>query len=241
MATHFYKKAGSHRQPLEPKAFSSVKFVKKNDEVTQMYNDFKQLVKTCIFEAIDNDQFHPDDTIIVIDLGSTEDSNPPYINLSHGKSESDGWSQERTLRQYILKTSYTKGNIPKNVLCETIRYSHTDPDISESKQLKEISDSQIFHPVISEKIVFGENRYVIMSKILRDDTAFLKLLNDKVKRHNPNYYIESVYIQGDGSSITVNQHPVNLSHEYYKLVLREKKPHTEQIQSTSLETNSTVV
>lgn len=190
----------------------------KQEDVTQLYVAVKSILKSCIFEAIDTNYFHPNDTMLVIDLGDIDHSNPPYLDITRGKQDSDGWSIERTIRQYIFGTSYAKGNIPKTIMCQTIKYTHTDDDVNE---INEIQNEQVFHPIIPDKIIFQKNPewYVQLSKIFPNDTNFLKEINNKLRRLNPNYYAKVVHIQGNEDTININEHPVKLSREYYKLVL----------------------
>ena len=195
-------------------------------KTTQLYNDYKNTFKNIIVEIIETGNCKPNDVLMVIDIGSDKNTTIPYLNLKKSKKD---WSEERTLKQYLYKTSYEKGNIPPNVMSQTIRYLHTDPNINETEQIKEINNNDLFHPVIPNKIIVENDpeKYIILSKIFVDDKDFLANVNSAIKHHNPNYFIEIEFVQGDSSTIEINGQQLNLNNEYYKLILVENSISTE--------------
>jgi hypothetical protein len=215
-------------------------FPQNKKETTQLYNNVKTIIKNIIMEAIETNSCKPNDVLFIIDNGNSSDKkNPPYLNLKNGKE----WSEERTLKQYLHKTSYNKGNIPRNVMSQTIRYSHSDPDIPDSEKITEIGDDDLFHPVIPNRLIVNNTpaeQYVILSRIFPDDKEFLANINNAVKNHNPNYFIEICLVQGDSSTIKVNGHHLNLTNEYYKLILREKSTTEQHNDTATVSTASTV-
>jgi len=202
------------------------------EKIQLLYDDVKNTFISNLCEYVSyNPDLKPEDSLMVIALGTLgQDSismqRIPILDFTHGLTQKDSWTYDRTLQQYIKGIVYRKyvSNLPDFVLSETIRYQHTDPAIT--NPLVKIDEKTMFKPVIPDKLMFkqstGLNKrpYVLLHNIFRNDRLFMEKLNKELAKINPLFSVEVIEIKPTNETITVEGHSLILRFSYLKLVVK---------------------
>lgn len=191
------------------------------ETIQALYDNVKKTFISCISQCVEMQNPDIGTSLLVISLG--DGKRIPQLDFKCGKTQSNNWTYDRTILQYINGIKYKKNssNIPDHVKSETLRYQHTDPDISEPVKL--IQEDTEFQPVISDKLIFDNGSYVLLHNIFKNDVMFIKTLNDELKKIDESLSVEIVDVEPTNEEIIVNEHKLTLRNSYVKLVLKSSR------------------
>jgi hypothetical protein len=192
----------------------------KSKNVLKLFVDVKDTFVSIISSSISLQRtLHDGMTLMVIALGksNTDQVQTPKLDLSQGHTRTDGWTEERTLKQYIEGIIFKHSNLPNYVLTETLRYLHTDPK-TQTDPIKIIEQDTFFKPVLPDKLSWGP-AYVQLHKIFQKDQGFLNRLNDEISKIHPGYCIKIVIVEPTHREVQCAGHSLKLRNRFLKLVI----------------------
>jgi hypothetical protein len=211
---------------------SLVQDSERRDAIKNLYNSFKSILLPLYTGYIRNniDTLTDGDVVTTINIGQNNfsdiinkefDGKMPELNLNKDRNLDDTWSLQQILDQYI---SGVKGGhefsrtLPGFAMNETLRYLHVNPSTKETAPV-EISQKTSFKPVLPNKIC-QKGAYIIMTNIIPADSDFLKTLNAKIAKLNPNFKLVVEEVPSSNSYVVLNGNKLTLSSSFVNLVLR---------------------
>lgn len=211
---------------------SMLEDAERQNAIKNLYVSFKEILLPLytgyIRENIDT--LRDGDVITTINIGQNRlsdvlkkdfDGKLPELNLNKDRNLNDTWNLQQILDQYI---SGVKGGheflrtLPNFAINETLRYLHVNPQTRPNAP-EEITQKTSFKPVLPNKIC-QKGAYVIMTKIIPADSDFLKTINTKIAKYNPNFKLVVEEVPADNTFVVLNGNKLTLSSNFVNLVLR---------------------